>query len=298
MLIKIQDWEIAKKRKIKLQEYKQQLEKTQRELEDVYDKNGELSQTLEEATSVIKRIGTEKEELVESVEQDTRHIEVLVKQNQDLETEIHSLSQDVQGLKTAWVGANVPQLKSDIRRLTQELAESESRNVTSEALLENSRNEIVSTRTECHALEVKARIAMDDAVRALHDAAHQTYSAESEIAAMRNSLREAKCYTLHTTLGRVTTNHKKEEERLSRMVSHLQALVNRHREEKKMEKKTMSTLGMSFPKFVTLSGIVDLRQGEHDVRSGVGVVVNARMLYHFHNEENCLTFFHHGSIQV
>jgi hypothetical protein len=115
---------------------------------------------------------------------------------------------------------------------------------------------------------------------------------------MRNSLREAKCYTLHTTLGRVTTNHKKEEERLSRMVSHLQALVNRHREEKKMEKKTMSTLGMSFPKFVTLSGIVDLRQGEHDVRSGVGVVVNARMLYHFHNEENCLTFFHHGSIQV
>ena len=286
-----------KKRRARLVDMKQRYDDKHSELEDTYNKNKELSQALEEATQVIKQQGEKEQSLLAALEEDSVHIDSLVESNKHLSTDLTSLKQ-------IWTQANVPLLKSQLKELTASLHVSRQSEISLEEQLIATVQELRTTKAECVGVEGKARTAMDNAVRALNDAAVQTKSAEEELGAMRRSLREAKCYTLHTTLGRVVAAHKQEEARMSRMVSHLQAALNAEKSRAAGGKQNESTVGsFSSSPFVTLSGILEMSVSSseqiYDVENssypGYGVVVNGRALYHFDNKKDCLDFFQDGS---
>jgi len=294
MMVTIKEYRMHKRRRERLLDFKQANENLQLELQDVYNKNKELSSSLYDATQVIN---TQQEEfkateqrLLAGLEEDTTHINSLVQANKNL-------SSDLNTLKKAWTEANVPLLKSTINKFAANIETAKENKLLLETQLKQVQSEAAVQKQECNIVEEKARVAMDNAVRALNDAAVQTRSAEEELGFMRRSLREAKCYTLHTTLGRVVTAHKQEEGRLTRIVSHLQAALN---VEKNRLSRVLHKNNTDFnSKFVTVSGIMELTVNDSNeperALPGFGVVVNNRALYHFDSKNDCLEFFQEGN---
>jgi hypothetical protein len=294
MMVTIKEYRMHKRRRERLLDFKQANENLQLELQDVYNKNKELSSSLYDATQVIN---TQQEEfkateqrLLAGLEEDTTHINSLVQANKNL-------SSDLNTLKKAWTEANVPLLKSTINKFAANIETAKENKLLLETQLKQVQSEAAVQKQECNIVEEKARVAMDNAVRALNDAAVQTRSAEEELGFMRRSLREAKCYTLHTTLGRVVTAHKQEEGRLTRIVSHLQAALN---VEKNRLSRVLHKNNIDFnSKFVTVSGIMELTVNDSNeperALPGFGVVVNNRALYHFDSKNDCLEFFQEGN---
>jgi len=185
---------LHERRRKRMEEMKQEIVKLGSELEETYLKNTQLSSTLKEATLVIKTQGEKQDEMLAALDED----HLILDENSEiittLTTQNTNLSKDIDGLKKAWVDANIPGKVALINELKKEIGRNLEQIRDLEKNVKDANAVAYETQEECGLIEQKARGAMDNAVRALNNAAQQTSSAEEELCLMRQSLREAKCY--------------------------------------------------------------------------------------------------------